>query len=179
MLALAAGVVAGCGGDDEQDGAPLPQQAAVDLDSRLDEVERRMEAAGGACADIQNDTLPAVSSIIDSLPENVDPDVRDSLEQSFQRLFDLTQEQCDEQQVPETDTEPVEPLPAPETDTETTETLPPAEEDEGDGEEAPPTEEVPPEEVPPEEVPPAEGGGGDGEAGQGGGGGAIVPGEGG
>jgi outer membrane biosynthesis protein TonB len=180
ILALAAGLAAGCGSDDEQDGAPIPQQAAVDLEARLAEVERRIEAGGGACADIQNDTLPAVASIIDSLPENVDPDVRDALEQSFDRLFQLTEEQCDEQKGQETETQ-AEPPP----ETETTETLPPEEEEDDDEEEEPPpTEEIPPpEEVPPTEVPPGEGQGGDsgsgaegGSPGQGGGGGALVPG---
>jgi hypothetical protein len=180
ILVLAAGLAAGCGSDDEQEGAPIPQQAAVDLEARLAEVERRIEAGGGACADIQNDTLPAVGSIIDSLPENVDPDVRDALQQSFDRLFQLTEEQCDEQKGQETETQAEPPPP----ETETTETLPPEEDEDDEEEEPPPTEEVPPEEVPPTEVPPGEGQGGDGGSGaeggspgQGGGGGALVPGE--
>jgi hypothetical protein len=186
VLALAAGLAAGCGGDEEPEGAPIPQQAAADLEARLAEVERRMEVGGGACADIQNDTLPAVSSIVGSLPQDVDPEVRDSLEQSFERLFQLTQGQCDEQKGQETDTEEEPPPPV---ETETTETLPPEDEDEDDDddegeEEQPPPEEVPTEEVPPEELPPGQGGdvpgqgGGGRGAGQGGGGGAFVPGEG-
>jgi hypothetical protein len=175
-LALAAGLAAGCGGDEEPEGAPIPQQAAADLEARLAEVERRMEAAGGACGDIQNDTLPAVESILGSLPQDVDPELRDSLESSFQRLFQLTQDQCDEEKGQEP-----EPAPLPDPAPETTETIPPEEEDEGDDdeEEAPPEEtppeEAPPEETPPEEVPPGDGG----VPGQGGGGGALVPGEGG
>ncbi|MGH2715279.1 MAG: hypothetical protein ACRDM7_15575 [Thermoleophilaceae bacterium] len=175
FLALAAGLATGCGGDEEPEGAPIPQQAAADLESRLAEVERRMEAGGGACADIQNDTLPAVSSIVGSLPQDVDPEVRDSLERSFERLFQLTQEQCDEQKGQ--DTTEAEPPPPPETDTETTETAPP-DEDETETEEAPPPEEQPGEELPPGqngEPPPGQGGE---VPGQGGGGGAIVPGEG-
>jgi hypothetical protein len=184
VLALAAGLAAGCGGDEEPEGAPIPQQAAADLEARLAEVERRMDAGGGACADIQDDTLPAVSSIVGSLPQDVDPEVRDSLEQSFERLFQLTQEQCDEQRGQETDTEEEPPPPV---ETETTETLPPEDDDDDEGEEEeeeqPPPEEVPTEEVPPEELPPGQGGdvpgqggGGSGD-GQGGGGGALVPGE--
>jgi hypothetical protein len=172
MLALAAGLAAGCGGDDEPEGRPIPQQAAVDLESRLAEVERRMEAGGGACADIQNDTAPAVESILASLPSDVDQDVRDALQDSFNRLFDLTEAECDEEEGQATDTETeVAPPPETETDTETTETAPPPEEDEGD-EEEPPATEVPTEEVPPETTPED-----DGEAGQGNGGGALVPGE--
>jgi hypothetical protein len=179
ILALAAGLAAGCGSDDEQEGDPIPRQAAVDLEARLDEVERRMDAGGGACADIQNDTLPAVNSIVASLPEDVDADVRDSLEQSFQRLFDLTEEQCDEQkgQEPAPAPEP-EPLPPVETVTETTETTPPEDEgddgNEGDEEEPPAGEPTTPE---PQPEPDAPSGGGE-PSGQSDGGGALVPGEG-
>jgi hypothetical protein len=186
ILALAAGFAAGCGGDDES-GEPIPQQAAADLESRLAEVERRMEAGGGACADIQNDTLPAIDSTIDSLPDDVDPDVRDALVRSFERLFELVQAECDEQRGQEEEQPaPVEPEPAP--------TIPPDdEEDDDEGEEdsetPPPTETGPSETEPPVEVPPEEGAtgesgqggsgtsgqGGSGTADQGGGGGALVP----
>lgn len=171
MLALAAGLAAGCGSDDEDGGAPIPQQAAVDLESRLAEVERRIEAGGGACADIQTNTKPSVDAIIGSLPSDVDPDVREALEDSFDRLFELSEQDCDEQKGQETEAEPP---PEIETETETTETAPPEEDedDDGDGddgEEEPPPTEAPPE-VPPETPP-------EGVPGQGGGGGALVPGE--
>ena len=175
-LALAAPLAAGCGGDDEQNGEPIPAESAAALERQLDSIQARFEAGGGACADITGNDDPnttAVESVINSLPQDVDPEVRDSLEQSFERLFQLTQDQCDE----ETETETA-PPPPPETETQTTETLPPEEEEDDEGEEEapPPEEEAPPpeEEVPPEEVPPP-----DGEElpGQGGGGGAIVPGE--
>jgi hypothetical protein len=168
VLALAAGAATGCGGDDEEpEGAPIPRQAAVDLESRLAEVERRMDAGGGACADIQNDTRPAVDSIVSSLPSGVDADVRDALQESFDRLFQLSEQECDEQAGQEPEPEPV---PPPDTDTETEETVtvPPPEETETV---APPeeTETVPP----PEEVPPED----EDDSGQGNGGGALVPGE--
>lgn len=183
ILALAAGLAAGCGGD-EEGGEPIPQQAAADLESRLAEVERRMEAGGGACADIQNDTLPAIDSTIDSLPDDVDPEVRDALVRSFEQLFELVQAECDEQKGQEEEQPaPVEPEPTP--------TIPPDddEEDDDEGDEdsqaPPPTETAPTETEPPVEVPPeaspeegATGGsgqGGSGTAGQGGGGGALVP----
>jgi outer membrane biosynthesis protein TonB len=164
MLVLAAGL-AGCGGDDEPEGAPIPQQAATDLESRLDEVQRRMDAGGGACADIQNDTKPAVDSIVSSLPAGVDADVRDALQESFDRLFQLSEQDCDEQAGQETEPEPV---PPPETETEETVTVPPPEETET----VPPPEETetvpPPEEVPTED---------EDNSGQGNGGGVLVPGE--
>jgi hypothetical protein len=166
VLALAASAAAGCGGDDEEpEGAPIPQQAATDLESRLAEVERRMEAGGGACADIQNDSKPAVDSIVSSLPARVDADVRDALQESFDRLFQLSEQECDEQAGQEPEPEPV---PPPDTETEETVTVPPPEETET----VPPPEETetvpPPEEVPPEDEENPD---------QGGGGGVLVPGE--
>jgi hypothetical protein len=172
-ILLLAAALAACGSDDEQKGDPIPQQAAADLDARLDEVERRMEAGGGACADIQNDTKPAVDQIVASLPAGVDPDVRDALQESVDRLFDLSEQECDEEKGQETETAPP-PEPEPETDTEPTETLPPE------------TTTTPPEtdtleEPPPDqdgELPPGQGGEnpGNGNSGEDGGG-TFVPGE--
>jgi hypothetical protein len=162
LIALVAATAAGCGSDDEK-GSPLPEQAVVDLESRLDEVERRMTAGGGACADITNDSAPAVDGIIQSLPSDVDPDLRQALEDGFSRLFTLTAEQCDETKGQQTEPEPA-PQPEPDTNTETvtipTETIP--------------TETTPtiPEQTPIEPVPPEENPSGDG-----GNGGAVSPGD--
>jgi hypothetical protein len=192
ILALAAGLVAGCGGDDDG-GEPIPADQAAALQRQLESIENRFQSGGGACADITGNADPnttAVRSTLDSLPQDVDPEVRDALEQSFERLFELVQEQCDTEAGQEEEPAPVE--------TETTETVPPPEEEDDDGEEeeeepttpaeTEPTETDPPAEVPPEtppgqdgSVPPAEGGSGDsgqggsGTAGQGGSGGALVP----
>jgi hypothetical protein len=180
-LVLAAGLAAGCGSDDEE-GAPIPAGAAQQLESRLAEIERRFDFAGGACNDILDDSQPAVADIIYSLPDDVDPDIRDSLEQSFVRLFELTEQECDEEAGQETETE-TEPPPVIETEPETTETVPPPEEEDEEGDEE---EEAPPpvETAPPETTPPDQGGGAvpgqSGELpGQGDGGGALVPQEGG
>jgi hypothetical protein len=163
LIALVAATAAGCGSDDEE-GSPLPEQAVVDLESRLEEVERRMAAGGGACEDITIDTAPAVDGVIQSLPSDVDPDVRQALEDGFERLFTLTAEQCDETQGQQTEPEPA-PEPAPETETET-ETIPP---------ETIPTETTPtiPEQPPVEPLPEEEDSSGDG--GNGGNGGALSP----
>jgi hypothetical protein len=160
VIALVAATAAGCGSQDDE-GSPLPEQAVVDLESRLDEVERRMAAGGGACADITNDSAPAVDGIIQSLPSDVDPDVRQALEDGFSRLFTLTDEQCDETEGQVTEPEPA-PEPAPETVTET-ETIPP---------ETIPTETTPtiPEQPPIEPVQPEEDSGGDESNG-----GALIP----
>jgi hypothetical protein len=161
LIALVAATAPGCGSDDEK-GSPLPEQAVVDLESRLDEVERRMTAGGGACADITNDSAPAVDGIIQSLPSDVDPDIRQALEDGFSRLFTLTAEQCDETKGQQTEPEPA-PQPEPDTNTETetipTETIP--------TETTPTIPEQPIEPLPPEENP-----SGDGDNG-----GAVSPGD--
>lgn len=160
LLALAAGSAVGCGADEEK-GSPIPEQAVVDLDSRLEEVERRMAVAGGACGDIMIDTAPAVSSTIESLPDDVDPDVRQALQDGFDRLFTLTGEECDETKGQDTETQP-EPVPEPEPETET-ETVPTVPETET---ETVPTipEEPPLDPIPPQDDPSA----GEGESGSGG-----------
>jgi hypothetical protein len=177
ILALAAGFAAGCGSDDDEGGEPIPAEQAAALQRQLDSIENRFQFAGSACADITGNADPnttAVSSVIDSLPENVDPDVRSSLEQSFDRLFQLVEEQCDTEKGQEEEQQPATPV---EPEPETTQTIPPedeAEDDEGE-ETPPPTEEVPTTEEPPvEEVPPEvpQGEGGDGESGEGGSGGS-------
>jgi hypothetical protein len=191
ILALAAGLAAGCGGDDNESGEPIPPDQAAALQRQLESIENRFQFGGDACADITGNTDPnttAVRSVLDSLPQDVDPDLRDSLEQSFDRLFQLVQEQCDTQKGQEEAPPPVEPQP-------TEPIQPPDEEeedDEGEDQEAPPPEEGPTATEPPTEVPPegptgttGQGGagsgdsgqGGSGSAGQGGGGGALVPGD--
>jgi hypothetical protein len=145
VVALVLGVVAaGCGGDEEGKGLPSAQVQL--LDGRLDETQRRLDdGSAGACKDILNDTRPEVSKIIDSLPSDVDADVRDALVESFDNLWGIVDDRCQEaeqdeesQQEPEpepTQTEPTQ-TETTETDTTTTETTPPATEElppEGDG----------------------------------------------
>ncbi len=168
LVALAGCLVAvGCGGDDE--GNPIPANIADQLETRLDEVDRRFKVGGGACADIEDDSRPAVNQLVASVPQKVDADVRRALREGFDRLFALTAEQCDEERT-QTQAEPApapEPTPAPEpepTPPETTETEPPPETTET---------EPPPEQTQPEQ-PPEQGQGGDapggGQGGSGGGG---------
>jgi len=174
LLALAL-VAAGCGGDDE--GKPIPAATATQLDAQLDGVQARLDnGTAGACKDIlegpRGPNLEQVNQIIQSLPDDVDSDVRSALQDSFDNLWDRVQDKCDElaqkqeqqQQPTETQTTPTE------TETTPTETTPT---------ETTPTETTPPQD---EQLPGGEGngnGGGNGNGnGNGGGtgvGGGISP----
>ena len=133
-------VLAGCGGDDEEKGRPIPADAAAQLQQRLDVVERQFEVAGGACADLQKETFPVIEDDLNALPADVDPDVRRALEESFTRLRELTSAECDEEKGQETT--PTETTPTVPTETETvptetetvpTETTPTDEQDQNNG----------------------------------------------
>ena len=152
LLLVAAVVGAGCGPDEETKPS-IPADQAAALEARLNEVQRRFDVGGGACDDITNDSQPAVESILASLPSSVDSDVRSALNDSFDRLFELTAEDCKPEEATTTPTEtetvptetpttettettptettPTETVPTETTPTETTPTTPPA--DEGDG----------------------------------------------
>jgi hypothetical protein len=165
LLAVAAGLAAGCGSDEES--SPIPADSASALTRQLNSIQSRFQTGGGACGDITgglDPNQPAVQSAIDSLPQDVDPDVRQALQDGFDRLFILTDEQCDVEGQ-ETEPEPVpepEPEPEPQTETETVPTIPETE-----------TETVPtlPEEPPVEPVPPEE----EDPSGDDGSGGAVIP----
>jgi cell division septation protein DedD len=128
LLAAAALLVAGCGSDKE--GKPIPATQATELERQLDSIERRFDFGDGACADIEDKSIPAVRQQLDSIPSSVDSDVRDALRQSFDRLFELTASQCDEQknqkttptETTTTETTPTETTPKETTPTETTPT---------------------------------------------------------
>jgi hypothetical protein len=173
LLALGACLAAaGCGSDDEG-GKQIPADIAQALEAQLTSVERRLDnGTPGACKDIlegpRGPDRESVQQLLAQLPDDVDPDVRDALEQSFENLWSLVESRCQElenEQPAQTETAEPEPEPEP-TPTETTETIPPPE-----------TETVPPDE---EELAPD----GDGESGgaipegegEGNGGGGIGPG---
>ena len=171
IACLAALLLGGCGsGDDE--GTKIPAATRQELEKQLQSVENRFDAGGGACSDIA-ENQQSIERTLDSLPPDLEADVRGALRDGFDRLFELSDEQCDEQkdQPTETETTPTLPAPAPETDVPTT----------------PTQTETEPEEKKPEEPKQdedsgkgngTEQGGGDAtpQAG-GGGGGAIAPGE--
>ena len=153
LLVIAAIAAAGCGADEETKPS-IPAEDAQALEARLDEVQRRFDAGGGACGDIVNDTQPAVESIIASLPSSVDADVRGAVSDSFDRLFELSAEQCDDQEQSTTPTE----TETTATKTETTDTT------ETETTDTTPTETTPTETTPTTETvpPPTEGDGGTG-----------------
>ena len=126
LLVLAAALAAGCGADEETKPS-IPPASAQSLNARLAEVQRRFEVGGGACDDITNDSQPAVESILTSLPSSVDSEVRSALTDSFDRLFELTAEQCDNEQdqtsTTDTQTE-TQPETTDTTETQTTDTTP-------------------------------------------------------
>ena len=94
LLAALALAVAGCGSDSEK-GNPIPSGNVTELQKQLDAIEARFNHGDGACADITNDSEPAVAQALDQIPSSVDREVRDSLRQSFEHLFRLTADQCD------------------------------------------------------------------------------------
>jgi hypothetical protein len=194
LLALAACMAAaGCGSDD---GKQMPADSVASLERQLDSIQNRFDVGGGACGDISggaDSNTAAVEKTIESLPDDVDAEVRDAVQESFDRLFEIVDEQCQAEETPPA-TEPVEPAPEPTTTvppaTETQETTPPQTEPETQ----PTTPQQPPQTTPSEGGGGANGGGrtnggaggGSGTSGQGGegngggdtgssGGGALVP----
>jgi hypothetical protein len=151
IACLTIAAAAGCGSDDE--GEPIPQANAAQIQAQLDNVEGQIDnGTVGACTDAlsEGNTLAALESAVAGLPDDVDGDVRAALEDSVQNLRDLVAERCDELEADQTETTPpeteTEPPPETETtppDTNTGETvpLPPLDEDEeGNGEQGPPEE---------------------------------------
>ena len=158
-VAGAAMLLAGCGSDDDPEGEGIPRAAITAIEQRLDEIQRRFDDATqndnvGACNDIESDSFRAISQTVGDLPSDVDPDVRDALESSLERLRQLTEEGCADVEPVETDTTPEETVP----EETVTETVP---------------EETTPEETEPEPQPTTPDDGGTTTPGQGGG--AVPP----
>ena len=128
LLAVAA-LAAGCGPDDDGGGKPIPSAQVSALNDQLDSIQSRFEAGGPACDDVlhgDDTNIAKVQGELDQIPKSVDADVRTALGDSFQRLFDLVDEQCDPskgQETTPTETTPTEPQPTettpPETETQT------------------------------------------------------------
>jgi hypothetical protein len=126
LLAVALSLaVAGCGGDEE--GKPIPVASATALNNELDGVQARLdEGSAGACRDIlggpRGPNMARVQELIDALPDDVDSDVRSALEDSFDQLWDLVQQDCDDKAQEEKSQQEPEPQEPAQTDTDTTPT---------------------------------------------------------
>jgi hypothetical protein len=125
LLVLVAGLGVGCGANNQ--GKPLPRQTASQLLAQLQSIEDRFNFPGGqACSDITDGSDPnttKVANLIDSLPNNVDPDLRNAVQQSFDHLFQLVQQECGQGSTQtNTDTTPTDTTPTDTTPTDTTPT---------------------------------------------------------
>ena len=132
LLALGACLAAaGCGSDDEG-GKRIPADTAAALEAQLNKVQDRLDnGSEGACKDIlegpRGPNRDAVQELLNGFPNDVDPDVRDALEQSFDNLWSLVESKCQDltpDEPAQTETTPPETTTT-ETPTETTETTPP------------------------------------------------------
>jgi len=156
--ALAAAVLAGAGcGSGDSEGAKPPPSVSDPLIAEIDAIERRVDAnVAGACDDIfenvEGGNFDATSRLIDSIPSDVDPDIRSALSDSMDSFQQLVSSECDEIRAREQDEEvvPEDPLPE-ETTPEETETTPPE------------TETTPEETETTPETPPADPGNGNGQ----------------
>ena len=111
----------GCGGDEDK-GEPIPAQPADRMVGLLDLAERR--SADGLCRSAKAKVNEA-RGVLEGLPEEVNPDVRQELADGYDRLDELIDGECErpEREPEETTTvttpEPTETTPTP---TETTPT---------------------------------------------------------
>jgi hypothetical protein len=135
LVVLAACVAAaGCGSDDEG-GKQIPADTAAALEAQLDKVQDRLNnGTEGACKDIleappeRGPNREAVQELIDGLPNDVDPDVREATQESFDNLWSLVESKCEDLKPDEpvqTETTEPETTTTETTTTETTETAPP------------------------------------------------------
>jgi hypothetical protein len=124
-VAIATGLT-GCGSDKE--GKQLPASSVAQLQGQLNSIESRLDVPdGAACADITGGSDPnttVVQRVIDQLPNDTDSDLRNAVQDSFDHLFDLVEQECrsTREQKTETTTTPTETTETTTTSTETTET---------------------------------------------------------
>lgn len=131
LAAMAVLMVAGCGDSGLSENEKIPADVSQALLAEIEDINNRVQAGvGGACDDIFENkpggNFQAVDGELARVPDDVDRDVRSTLEQSVDRLRQLVDEECTEIQASEDqettpDVEPVEPVPE-ETETVPTET---------------------------------------------------------
>ena len=99
--AVVAGAIAGCGDEKPQ----IPSDEAREIVRRLQEADRRISEDPPVCGDLSEDTIPALESQVANLPEDVDPDIRETLDEGVSHLRDLLEAECSERrEEPDTDT---------------------------------------------------------------------------
>jgi hypothetical protein len=112
---LLAALAAGCGADEENKRA-IPPDTSAALSNQLDSIQNRFDEPGGvACGDITGGDDPNTAVVEELIASVRDAETRDALAESFNRLFQLVDQECGELQQTETE-------PETETTTETTET---------------------------------------------------------
>jgi hypothetical protein len=174
-LLCAAVLLAGCGSDDEEPGPGIPADLVAQFNQQLDLVRERLEVTRdtekiGSCNDIELKSIPDLEALTEQVPDDTDPEIRDTLEQGISRLRELASQECsdlEDELDSQTNTTPEETVPE-ETTPPETETTPPE------------TETTPPETTPEQQKKDKDkGGGGATPPGQGGGGlPAPLPGDG-
>jgi hypothetical protein len=112
IACLAALVAAGCGSSGGSKGKPVPAATRVELDKQLSSIKNRFDFGGGACSDIAQNKQ-SVQRTLDSLPSDVDSDVKKALVDGFDKLFQDADSQCDTSKGQQTETQPTESTPAP------------------------------------------------------------------
>jgi len=93
LAALSCGaalLAAGCGGDGG--GKPIPTALAKRISGELDLVQRRVETV--ACDDLPEQSYRDLDRLLEQIPENTDPDVRDALRDGVKDLQGLADEEC-------------------------------------------------------------------------------------
>jgi hypothetical protein len=120
LCCAALALLAGCGGSSGSS-KPISSSRAAALENQLSSIASRVGA--GACKDITQGSDPntrVVQQNIDALPSG---DVKDALQQSFDRLFQLVEQNCKSERTPTTTTPG--PTPTVETSPPQTEPTPP------------------------------------------------------
>lgn len=99
-LCAGAGALAGCGSGGD---GTIPPEESEALVKRLEALDDKLLA--GECEDAQLEAAEVARIVEQDLPEDVDPEVRDALEEASANLTELTESQCVERGTTDTDTD--------------------------------------------------------------------------
>jgi hypothetical protein len=115
LLLVLAAALAGCGGGGG-DGGSIPSADADRLVTQLDQVAER--ADNGSCNSARFQ-IGELEQKVGALPQSVDSDVRQELNEGLDNLRKLVDEECQERETPTTDTTETAPTTTETTPTET------------------------------------------------------------